>query len=517
MSMRITNKIMQRNNLSNLNINKTLEDKLTTQISTGKVVNRPSDDPVVAIRALRLRSNVTEVTQYYSKNIPDAESWMTVTEDALTGLSTVLTSMISQVTKGANGDLTSDDRGIIMTQLQALSSEVYATGDADYAGRYVFTGYRTDTSLSFMENTTVTYSITEQVNKGAIDSFTFVNDGNITDWTASNFNSITTDETAVSESTVHRIRLSYDKCDPGMDPSIEYYDGGTDGGGNPTTATMTATTISLYDDPSPYEQVATASGPIYVPETGEILLDDASYNTLMNTKDNAATGAVDEAEIRVVYKKTDWLSTDLRPEHYFYCVDETNHIEYNTGYLDHTAERQSIEYDVGFNTTIRVNSLASDCFKLGVGREIADLVKALEQVTDLETTKSQIEAQIAATDASDTATLATLNTQLAQADKALTYAKDTCQKRFESGITALQGYLDDTNLSITSVGSRTSKLELIESRMQNQKTTFETLQSENEDIDVTEAAINLASANVTYQAALAATGKIMQNTLLNYI
>ena len=33
---------------------------------------------VVAIRALRLRSNVTEVTQYYSRNIPDAESWLNV-------------------------------------------------------------------------------------------------------------------------------------------------------------------------------------------------------------------------------------------------------------------------------------------------------------------------------------------------------------------------------------------------------------------------------------------------------
>ena len=77
--MRITNKIMQRNNLSNINTNKVYQDKLSTQMSTQKKVNRPSDDPVVSIRALRLRSNVTEVTQYYSKNIPDAESWLDVT------------------------------------------------------------------------------------------------------------------------------------------------------------------------------------------------------------------------------------------------------------------------------------------------------------------------------------------------------------------------------------------------------------------------------------------------------
>ena len=53
--------------------------------------------------------------------------------------------------------------------------------------------------------------------------------------------------------------------------------------------------------------------------------------------------------------------------------------------------------------------------------------------------------------------------------------------------------------------------------MQNQKTTFETLKSENEDIDITEVAIQLSSAELTYQAALMATGKVSQTTLLNYI
>ena len=62
-----------------------------------------------------------------------------------------------------------------------------------------------------------------------------------------------------------------------------------------------------------------------------------------------------------------------------------------------------------------------------------------------------------------------------------------------------------------------SKLELIDNRMKSQKTTFETLKSENEDIDVTETAIDLKSAEMTYEAALMATGKVMQTTLLNFI
>ena len=51
----------------------------------------------------------------------------------------------------------------------------------------------------------------------------------------------------------------------------------------------------------------------------------------------------------------------------------------------------------------------------------------------------------------------------------------------------------------------------------NQKTTFETLKADNEDADITEVAVQLGSAEVTYEAALMATGKIMQTSLLNYL
>lgn len=86
---------MQNNNLTNINMNKVLQDRLSTQMSTEKKISKPSDDPVIAIRALRLRGNVTEVTQYYSKNIPDAESWLNVTEGALKNTSSIITNMIA--------------------------------------------------------------------------------------------------------------------------------------------------------------------------------------------------------------------------------------------------------------------------------------------------------------------------------------------------------------------------------------------------------------------------------------
>ena len=513
--MRITNKIMQRNNLSNINTNKVYQDKLSTQMSTQKKVSRPSDDPVVSIRALRLRSNVTEVTQYYSKNIPDAESWLSVTEDALKNLTDIMTNMIKQCTKASNGDLKSADRQIILEQLKALGDEVYSTGDADYAGRYVFTGYRTDTSLSFDKEYNTEYKITEQLDNSAITQLTKVNTGKLLDITATNykdagFDNIT--ENSVSSNEVYRIRLAYDDCKKGGDVEIKF--------GNTTWSTAAGgviTKATSTDADSPYDVIAQNPDKIiYVADTGELLIGKDRYNDLMACKDDPATSDRNEGEIQVTYQKNHWVKGDLRPEHYFKCEAEVDGktISYNEKYTTNEKEKQAIEYDVGFNQTIRVNSTADECFQHGIGRTVDDLVQAMQDVLDLEAVKTKIEGLQENATGKDADILAK---QMEAVEKALTLSKDKCQKMFESGITTFQGYLDDANLCITNCGTRSSKLELIDNRMKSQKTTFETLKSENEDVDVTETAIDLKSAEMTYEAALMATGKVMQTTLLNFI
>ncbi len=527
--MRITNKIMQRNNLSNINTNKVYKDKLSTQMSTQKKINKPSDDPVVAIRALRLRSSVTEVTQYYSKNIPDAKSWLNVTEEALKNLSQIMTNMIARCTKGANGELKTEERQIILEEFKALGDEIYSTGDADYAGRYVFTGFRTDTSLSFLKETTLHYSITEQLGTGSIDTLTYVDTGKLLDINSANFDDTTgtppigsIDETQISATDVYRIRLAYGDCtDVDADgnpmlPKIEYTDPATGQTAQIPPAPATVTVIHSYDDP--YKNVGKGDV-VFVPETGELLLGEDHYKTLMSVKDNDSTTNKDEGEIRVTYAKDHWNKGDLRPQHYFACTStdaDKNKIEYNSTYLDGNVARQEIEYDVGFNQTIRVNSTADECFQPGIGRETDDIVNAMQDVLDLEGTMATLE-KLKKEHEGDPAKTKIIERQLEAVDKALTYAKNKEQKLFEKGITTYQKHLDDSNLCITNCGTRSSKLSLIENRMQNQKTTFETLKSENEDADITEVAIHLNSAELTYEAALMATGKVMQTTLLNFI
>lgn len=538
--MRITNKIMQNNNLNNINTNKILQDKLSTQMSTQKKISRPSEDPVVAIRALSLRTSVTEITQYYSKNVPDAKSWLEVTEGALKNTAAILTDMIKQCTKGSNGDLTSGDREIILEQLKALRDEVYSTGDSDYAGRYVFTGYRTDVPMSFQKAQEINYKITQQVDNSIIDDVTFVKTtkeideldagGNPTggkvsvdlaDINETNYDRYDFEDTNISSVSVHRIRLAYKACSADVAPAI------TDVNGNvlADTAGGNMQTVHSFDVPSAYELAADPANKgqaFYIPETGEIVLGEDLYAQMMGMTDDASTVTVNEGEIRITYEKDQWLKGDLRPEHYYACVSTENVNgedvvrNYNPSYLDGAnLEKQAIEYDVGFNQTIRVNSTADECYDPQIGREVDDLVKALQDVQDMEKVTDDLQERIKKE--KDPDARAVLKTRLDAAKKSLTLLKDKSQKLFERGITRMQGYLDDTNLALTNCGTRSSKLALVETRLSSQKITFETLKSENEDIDIAEIMINLTAAGLTYNASLLASGKVMQNTLMNFI
>lgn len=532
--MRITTKIIQNNSLTNINTNKLLQDKLSQQMATEKKVSRPSDDPIVAIRALRLRTNVNQVTQYYEKNVPDAESWLEVTESALSSMSEVVTDMIAQCTKGSNEDLTTADRETILTALKALRDEVYATGNSDYAGRYIFTGYRTDTALTFEDDTQQKYTITEQVDNSKIDTITYVDTEDLLEINESNFaNYANTDEYDITQNEVYRMRLSYEdvdaltKDDAGKTVGIQIWDstvggyvditqisGGLDGQG--TTASYS--TMSIYGNTSPYESV-TDNDIILVKETGELLLGKNVYDKLMSLKDDPETPA-DEGEIRLNYEKSKWEGSDLRPEHYFACSSEVDGktIEYNSAYLEGISDedKQTIEYDVGLNQTIRVNTTADEVFTHDIGRDVDDLIKAMEDTVAMEKQIEKMEEMMEGEDPAS-ADYELMEKQLAAMEKAFTFLKEKTQKMFENGITKMQGHLDTVNFAVTENGTRGQKLELISNRLMSQKTNFETLKSENEDIDITEVAIKLSSAELTYSSALMATGKVLQNSLMNFI
>lgn len=573
--MRITNRIMRNNSLYNINQNKILEDKLSNQMTNQSKITRPSDDPVVAIRALRLRTNVTMVSQYYDKNSEDADSWLSITGDALDTVGDVLTDLYKQVEDASKKSLTSADLDIILTQINALTTEFYASGNVDYAGRYVFSGFRTDTPITFTEENIKefnkdpenrqSYVIEETRGYQDITSISY------TDWKNST-GGVKDDETQIVNKTLYRFRLSYDD----LDETIKSIDA------NGQTVVKTALQLEIQGastvqgpdttDPNRIQVFqnaedaykAVASGNVktmaYIPSTGEIVFGEDYYNDPLKINENM--------QVRIKYSKSTWEEGDINPVHYFHCIASdqqnaqgamdlesakntlelaqadlrikesnittsqavldaarkavedaqavvdnimANVIEYNLEGQD-----QDIYYAMGFNQDIQVNTHAHEVFTHGVRRDADDFKIYLKQLQDVEASIKDIETKMKEY-AEDTPEYKDLQLQLDAANKAYTYVRENVQKKFENQITKYQSYIDDTNVAVTDNGTRRSRLDLIKNRLMNQKSTFKDLQSNNEDVDVTEVAVQLKSSELTYEAALAATSKIMQTNLMNYI
>lgn len=515
--MRVTNKIIQNNSVTNINNNKVLEDTLNTQLATGKKITRPSDDPVVAIRSLRLRTSLTEINQYYKKNVPDADNWLKITENAVSTTIDLITNMYSDCTSGSEGFKTADDRSAVLGDLKGLRDEIFSAGNSEYAGRYVFTGYRTGVPLTFDGVTSEKYTITEQLDKNSLQDITYIDTDKLGDVTASNASTIGISEPDITSNTVHRMRISYSGCD-NTAPTIQYYDA------SGTQVSLTATVISVSDttqDPYLSQTPASGSGVTFIPETGELILSDNVYAALQGVKDSEATAA-NEGEIRVTYNKTNFDKNDLRPEHYFHCevpaANAAGKIVYNEGFLSGKTDdltKQEITYDVGFGQEIQVNTNASEVYTHDIKRDLEEMIACVEDVIKMEDTVKTLESQIAAT--TDETVKKQLQSVLDAANKAKTYLEDKMQKSFEAGISKTQGYLDRANTAMTTIGNRSARVELVGNRLSSQQSSFEELTSDNDDVDITETAVKLSSVEMTYEAALMATGKITQTTLLNYI
>ena len=165
--MRVTNSMIVRRSKTNINANRAQVDKTNNQMATQKKIVKPSDNPIIAIRSLRLRSELSTITQYYENNIPDTESWMDVTETALTNMKEILTKAYEQTVYGTTDSLNQDNRKTILKELQALQEQIYSEGNSDYAGRTVFTGYKTNQTLTFINSSEAQkaeYQITERFN-----------------------------------------------------------------------------------------------------------------------------------------------------------------------------------------------------------------------------------------------------------------------------------------------------------------------------------------------------------------
>lgn len=144
--MRITNNMLINNMTYNLNGSLQRMEKLQYQTATGKKFRVPSDDPIGASKSLKFNTDLSKVEQY-QRNAKDATSWMKETEGALKEINEVLKRSYELTNQAANGTNSPDDLEKIKAEITELKGHVIQIANTTYAGRSIFTGYKTDQKL----------------------------------------------------------------------------------------------------------------------------------------------------------------------------------------------------------------------------------------------------------------------------------------------------------------------------------------------------------------------------------
>lgn len=141
--MRITQNMLSHQFLRNLNLSLTNMQKLQQQLSSGKTVSKPSDDPVVAVRSIQLNSQIKTFDQY-TRNLGTAVKWMDTTDTVLQEAQNIFKTIREKLTQGANGTLDDQSREAIAHELQQLKEQLGSLANTSIAGRSIFAGTKTD-------------------------------------------------------------------------------------------------------------------------------------------------------------------------------------------------------------------------------------------------------------------------------------------------------------------------------------------------------------------------------------
>lgn len=495
--MRITNKMMTNNVLHNIGNNKQLLSRLESQYSTGKKIQKPSDDPIVAVRALKLRTNLSELTQYVGKNIPDALNWMDTTESSINIVNDILRQMNTYCDQGANDTLTATDRDSIITNLRELKQQIYQEGMSNYAGRYVFTGYKTDTPLVFEDDTDEhTYQIKENLTfEDVTISSTVINTVDLNAYKEGKEIS-TKMPTQVQ---TYRMRLSYMQLDKDTDPTTEdiklsYSD--ADGNMQPMTGIKTVSIADANAFQPGADEVH------FIPETGELIFGENKYKDIYKSE-----------TIQAEYAKSDFSKNDLRPEHYFDCV----RTEKITGdVVNFTKQNQEIQYEINFNQKLTVNTQGDAVFSHDIGRALDDIINSVNDVLETEGKMAEVERLLKDEDLTDE-NRKKLETMQEQLESEFTLRTAAMQKSFSSGLTQTAKQQDKVNEALSALGGSYNRVLLTQSRLEDQQVDFEDLLSVNEDVDLVDTIIKMTSAETLYNSSLSAASKLVQTSLLDFL
>lgn len=144
--MRVTQSMLSSNMLRNLNTSYNKMSKLQDQMNSGKLINRPSDDPVIAVKGMGYRVDLDKNAQY-QRNMREAHTWLDATDESLDQVGTVMIRVKELIVQAANDTNTPEDRQKISEEIKQIKGHIRDLGNTKVGENYIFTGTHTNQPL----------------------------------------------------------------------------------------------------------------------------------------------------------------------------------------------------------------------------------------------------------------------------------------------------------------------------------------------------------------------------------
>jgi len=116
--------------------------QLQTQISSGKKIISPSDDPIGSAKALNIDQSIS-VTGQYQRNSDMATTRLQLEDNILSNVSLVLNRARELAIQGNNSATTDNDRSLLATELRQRLDELLSLANTrDTNGEYIYSGFQ---------------------------------------------------------------------------------------------------------------------------------------------------------------------------------------------------------------------------------------------------------------------------------------------------------------------------------------------------------------------------------------
>ncbi|HHI79390.1 MAG TPA: flagellar hook-associated protein 3 [Planctomycetes bacterium] len=156
MVLRITQNILLNNALRDITRNALSLNEYREKLSTGKELNRPSDDPAAFLRILPLRNDIESVKRY-QQNAILARDILNTSSSGFQDAADIMAEARKLAVQGANGTLSQSDRDTLASQVNQLLKQMVGIANSRLGDRYLFGGAKTSTqafTLTDNENAT---------------------------------------------------------------------------------------------------------------------------------------------------------------------------------------------------------------------------------------------------------------------------------------------------------------------------------------------------------------------------